>query len=567
MKAAFLNIIRSLILLFVAAFYSAACAAEESSITFDYCQLGYNGNIVCEDIKDTRFVFSSLVVADANAKAYICLGEEVLAESSSVKSYFYWDNSGTRVEVSFASPIRLAKGNIYKIVLAAGAVHSYNNPAEVSGEISQEFEVPEYLTGIDSQLFDGCSLSRLQIGGFNFGAAEVEKTGNPKIKLYKGNELLDEAEISVGWDDYPLTNHSYVNFIFDKRIDLEEGSTYYLVLPEGSVRSKVRNDIVSKEIRVKINGVARQRLDFGEENKSAIVPEYCSLSSYSFPVCDDIDEPYFYFDCHVDVKEEAKAYIVSGDDVLAVSSKIVPNTYKEKTEVVVVFDAPVRLPKGFSYKLVIPAGTIRLHDNPDVLAGKIVGDFFVPGDFEGVLTAPSGIYDGCVVNSIFSGTIDFGLIETVSVDGAKLCLYKGDEEIASCDADAQYDDALGYMYFNFGKTIELEEDAQYQLVLPAGSVRTRWREDIVNKEMRINIYGPKFNTAVSDVVSDKVSLSCRDGVLHLNGVPHGAQVEVLTVGGNMVYSGKSYSESMQIPLPLNGCYLVRVGGKAYKVVA
>lgn len=209
-------------------------------------------------------------------------------------------------------------------------------------------------------------------------------------------------------------------------------------------------------------------------------------------------------------------------------------------------------------------GVVYSKDNPDFVAGKLSHEFFVPGDFDVLCENP--LYDGCMMTSLQKGSLRFGHIETESVADAKLYLYHGDDIVGSCPAGAYWDLDLGGMYFDFGKTIDFVDGERYTLLLPEGSVRTRFREDIVNKELCLNIYGSRSGMDVVGAVSDDVSVSCHNSVLHVGGVPYGMSVEVFAAGGGMVYSHNIDHGEIQIPLLAKGCYLVRVCGKTYKVV-
>ena len=555
----------------------ASFAAEYTDLVPTYSSLGFNGELVLGDISSVRLSVSAQLETIGDAKAYIMLGEEVKAETDGIKTEEYWDGypQTTSVILNFVAPVRLLGGNTYRLVIPAGTFRNHANPSELYGELSQSFEVPDGFVGKDSLLYDGCQLSSVHFGGFDFGKAELEKVGNPKMSLYKGGELIASAEVNLTCHKFHSGMHSYINFMFPARVNLEPGVKYTLAFPEGGLRSKVKPDVVSREVRISVTGAVHKAPFLGEADQSGIVFKECSMCYSAKAMIGDVESPSFFFDRHVVVTDGAVAYIMHGDEVMATSCTLSAEDQSRAdepaTRVYARFSAPVRLPKGADYQLVIPAGVIYDSGNAAVVAGKLTYDFTVPGDF----TWDSGnvndycdrLYDGCCLSAISDGDISFGIIETVAaVVEPKIYLYKEDALLAECSVDVGSDWGIGYMSFDFGKSIKLDSDAFYQLVFPAGYVHATWRDDIVNKELRINIYGANSGTAVSDVVSGKVSLSCRDGVLHLNGVPHGARVEVLTVGGNMVYSGKSYSESMQIPLPLNGCYVVRVGGKAYKVM-
>ena len=117
----------------------------------------------------------------------------------------------------------------------------------------------------------------------------------------------------------------------------------------------------------------------------------------------------------------------------------------------------------------------------------------------------------------------------------KVYLYKGDELVATARGTLQGDMGGVVLDFIFTHDIKLEDNAHYQLVLPAGTVRSTFREDIVNRELRLNIYGPNSSTSVADLHTvAAATVSCRNGVLSVSGAGHDALVEVFNTNGTMV---------------------------------
>ena len=559
------------------------CASEEKKFVPYYCFWGDMGEFVCGDIEKIEISIHEKVDVADTATAKIMLGDEVVAESSKMECKKKWDyyEKETEIKFYFSAPVKIEKGHVYRLVLPAGNFKCHDNPEVGYEEYSKEIEITDYFVGTDSQLFDGCNLSFLYCGGFRFGKmnAELEKVGNPKISIYRGKDLVASADVMLTHYYTPDgVFSSYIQFYFDRRIVFEEGAVYTLLFPEGSVRMKSRHEVVNREIRINIMGTAYVPPLLGEENTSEIVPLYCSFNKMDMfvggypdpPVFYDVEDPVFYFESWVNVKELARAYVMHGDEVVAVSKPLVAGDYHSSRGASVMlymkFDTPLRLPKGKDYKIVVPAGSVYSVDNPSVVAGRLECAFHVSGDFTGEFSKYSSkIYDGCTLNSLLSGSVSFGQIETVPVGNPKICLYKGDELVAEGEVNIGWDFGMGYMNFNFGKEIPLEEGTHYQLVLPAGSACSIGREDIVNKEMRINIYGPQSGTGVSSATSSGLSVSCAGGVLHVSGASVGTPIEVFTIGGSMVRSCKAQSGSVQMPLPGKGCYVVHVGGKT-KVV-
>ena len=554
----------------------ASFAAEYTDFVPTYSTLGFNGELVLDDISSVRLSVPVQAEVAGTAKAYIMFGDEVKAETDDIKTEEYWSGSPktTSVIVTFAAPVRLLGGNTYRLVIPAGTFRNHVNPSELYGELSQSFEVPDGFVGKDSQLYDGCELPSVHFGGFDFGKVELEKVGDPKVSLYNGGELIASVDVSLSCHKFHPGMHSYINFTFPVRVNLERGACYTLVFPEGGLRSKVKPDVVSRELRISVTGAACKVPVLGEADQSGIVYKGCSMGYSAKAMIGDVESPSFFFGRHVAVKDGAAAYIMQGDEVMAVSDSLYAEDQSRAgepaTRVYARFSAPVRLPKGTDYQLVIPAGALCDKDDMSVVVGKFVYGFTVPGDFEGipgdVNDYSDRLYDGCTLPVLSDGNISFGNIPTAAaVENPHVSLCKGGIVVAEGDAEVGADWDTGYLYFKFGEVMKLEPGAHYELVLPAGIAHATDREDIVNKEMRINIYGPQSGTGVSSATSSGLSVSCAGGVLHVSGASVGTPIEVFTIGGSMVRSCKAQSGSVQMPLPGKGCYVVRVGGKT-KVV-
>jgi hypothetical protein len=57
-----------------------------------------------------------------------------------------------------------------------------------------------------------------------------------------------------------------------------------------------------------------------------------------------------------------------------------------------------------------------------------------------------------------------------------------------------------------------------------------------------------------------------NGILHVSGLAIGGQWGVYTVAGALVYEAKAESETATVALPDGGIYIVKQGGRAFKVV-
>lgn len=574
------------LLLLLQVFPAKADTSETMKFKLYYLSFDGMGESVCSDINTVVMGFWNRMDLQKDAVAEIWLDGKLLVKSDNIKLFQSWDFNmeETKVTITFDSPAKLEKGRKYKFLLPAGTFCSHDNPEIKSDVYSRDIELTNWLSCKDSQLFDGCALPYLQAGGFVFGAMDkdLEKVNNPKASLYKGNELMAEAKINLLTQPIlsaPMSE-PYINFLFDKRIDFEQGGVYTLVVPEGSVRVKSRKDVVNKEIRINITGTQYVPPVLGKENPSGLKPDFFALSSmYIYGTADcfvgDLIRPYMIFGdldisggCpRLEVKDGAKAYVMCGNEVVATTAAL-SSEYLRGTTIHALFYSPVRLPKGKSYQLVIPEGSIYGYDDPTVTVGKISLPFVVPDGFDAASSIYTGVYEGCTLSSIKKGCFHFPDVEVCSLlNEKKVYLYKGDELVATARGTLQGDMGGVVLDFIFTHDIKLEDNAHYQLVLPAGTVRSTFREDIVNRELRLNIYGPNSSTSVADLHTvATATVSCRNGVLSVSGAGHDALVEVFNTNGTMVQRCVAEDGSVRTTLPSKGCYVVSVGGKKSKIL-
>ena len=84
------------------------------------------------------------------------------------------------------------------------------------------------------------------------------------------------------------------------------------------------------------------------------------------------------------------------------------------------------------------------------------------------------MYEGCTLSSIKKGCFHFPDVEVCSLlNEKKVYLYKGDELVATARGTLQGDMGGVVLDFIFTHDIKLEDNAHYQLVLPAGTVPAR----------------------------------------------------------------------------------------------
>ena len=187
------------------------------------------------------------------------------------------------------------------------------------------------------------------------------------------------------------------------------------------------------------------------------------------------------FRFYENVQEESKPVYCSlmcGGDVIA---KAEISKIKVSNDACFLFDDLV-LPKGKSYKLVVPERALSSVDNPDLKSGELVIDFNVD-DFYARNTPAQTLSQ--------VGSYQFGFaINTINCDTGKIVLCREDKPIMEFPLIFTYQDFdIGAATCIFPQTLNFEDNIRYTFILPKGSVHSLDRDDIVNYEARHELVG------------------------------------------------------------------------------
>lgn len=220
-----------------------------------------------------------------------------------------------------------------------------------------------------------------------------------------------------------------------------------------------------------------------------LVPEQTSFD-HSSHVYAPLSEFSLSFDGAVDVySNPSTANLYCGGKVVETAMVYVRNDVGQKRTqgwVIGEFLEPLVLPKGKSYKIVLPANTAYSVDNPELTNDEITLEFDVP---ENLGPFHTDIKDGAVVESAKSMCFYWGT-ETAAVDDAsRATLYRENVAVREFPFDVTWDWDLGQAHVDFGETLNFEDGVHYSLVIPAGSVSAQYRSDIVNEEAVLNFIG------------------------------------------------------------------------------
>jgi len=222
---------------------------------------------------------------------------------------------------------------------------------------------------------------------------------------------------------------------------------------------------------------------------TTLVPEQCSISNQPFDRLFDhpLEFAQFDFDGEIAVGDSPSA-IIYGQDNMAVATGFEVSNYKgkERTQgtLTVWFDKQ-NLPLGQDYKLHVSKGTVALAADKSVVNDEIELDFSVPAD----LGPHQFDYEqNAVIESTRSIWVYWGF-ETAPARDPQFELYHDGNLIGVYPAHVGWDWNLGQAYVDFLDTMRFERDEHYSLVLPAGSVKSCYRDDLRNREARLDFIG------------------------------------------------------------------------------
>lgn len=220
-------------------------------------------------------------------------------------------------------------------------------------------------------------------------------------------------------------------------------------------------------------------------------PESCNLGHRPFTA--PLSFAYFTFDGGIKLMDGATATVECDGKTVATAVKLEISNYRgvKRTQgtLTALFEEML-LPKGQTYKLCIPSGTISKEDDDEIMNSDITQTFSVP---ENLGPGRFDVADGVIITktSRYAGGLYpcFWGIETEAVGDPSFILYREGIAIREFPAYVTWDWDLGQAYPEIEEEMRFEKGVNYSLVLPAGSVHAMHRDDIVNEDVALNFIG------------------------------------------------------------------------------
>lgn len=224
-------------------------------------------------------------------------------------------------------------------------------------------------------------------------------------------------------------------------------------------------------------------------------PESCTVGDR--PFTRPLDEIGFYFDGGIKLLDGASATVKCDGETVAVSTRMEVSNYtsskRTQGSLAIFFDGQ-NLPKGKDYTLTVARASVT-SESGEVANAEFSQTFSVPATLGPV---HFDVENGMVIEktSRYGGlpTFYWG-IETEPAGEPSFVLYRDGEPVRELRASIVWDWDLGQAHPVVDEEIRFEKDVNYSLVLPAGSARAMYREDIVNEEAVFNFVGGYEETA------------------------------------------------------------------------
>ncbi len=246
----------------------------------------------------------------------------------------------------------LPKGKDYVLSISQGAVgwvELHNEIQVINPELNIPFSVPENLGEAQCEarnpaLTDSEDLRYLHL----FWGIETAPVGEPKFLLYREGEKVGEAKARVSYD----WNLGQAYAEFDEKINFDFGVNYTLVLPEGSVSTLYREDIVNERFELNFIG-------YYTDPSEQFTYKWCSLFDNH---TDLLGEVSFTYDRSISLADNATVQLWEGDGESLVK-EVTPWIRTDVNCWILTADfGGIRLDSPKGYTIVIPEGAIISDD-------------------------------------------------------------------------------------------------------------------------------------------------------------------------------------------------------------
>lgn len=195
--------------------------------------------------------FDGGVAIAENAVANIYHGSDIVATAAlAVDNYVGQTRTQGWVTADFAEPLVLPKGEEYRFEIEGNLIASETDPTLTNDAISVSFSVPSTLGPCDSDIDQGEVVATEDAMVFYWGTETASTEAGALATLYREGEAVRQFPFSVSWD----WDLGQARVDFGQKLNFENGVSYTLEIPAGSVCARERPDIVNEAAEITFIG-------------------------------------------------------------------------------------------------------------------------------------------------------------------------------------------------------------------------------------------------------------------------------------------------------------------------
>lgn len=265
-----------------------------------------------------------------------------------------------------------------------------------------------------------------------------------------------------------------------------------------------------------------------------------------------------YFDCDVVVDDRIYPKVMCDGETVSEGTV----ELQDSKTVSIAFEPFLKTKMGNSYKIVIPAGTIKAEKDDNFINEEIVKEFYAP---KSIHCSSNSIDTNCMYDYAQSVSFEFPT-EVVKNDGADVLVYENDVLIEVCPISCSWDWDLGYAWAEFGNTVYFRKGFSYSILLPEGSLRHKDDPELVNQKYRVDFIGTyEDETSIQAKANGAIDVRVNGNMLVVSGIKKNDKILLITPDGIVVYKGVAKSACERIELVHNSVYILKVGTIVFKV--
>lgn len=520
--------------------FEGTVGASAEALKPESCNLGMDaftdGTSVLAPFMGCGMAFHGRLSLGENPLAVVTHNGTVVMQTSDIEVSRpdWYQGEYDNVYITF-TPVDLPKGETYVFTLTEGSVTLKDDPSVGNEVVSISFNVPDNLNGYVMRVTPKYNSQKRYIGVNMSLCADIVAIGEPQWELRRDTEVIGRYNANVQNQDWNLSTCS-VDF---PAVTFRPESEYTLVLAAGSFGAKLRPDITNDEISLMLH---RAEQGGETETSKSLTLRNCGQGMFEIangtPFLSPLIAPFYIFEECISIAETPQV-TVSCDGVTVARSTgcTVENSVRptsKQGKLTVDFDN-VMLQPGKNYTLHLSAGCLADEDNATIKNEDIDIDFYVPANLgSGTFTVAQG--------SRLKSAESFSIMwpyETEPVGEPHATLYRSGEKVGDYPASIGWDWNLGQCHIDLGEKMTFDMGVAYSLILPAGSARSCFRDDIVNTESVLNFIGDTpEQSSIEEIEADAVGA-----------------VEFYDLNGRRLNAA-----------PAHGLYIERRGNKAAKIV-